>query len=99
MLREAGMLPWGYNLCLMPDLVPEVQRFAVDVVGPKVREMDEKENMDPSIIKSLFEQGVCCSMYDNLTEGELRCIPVDGHRNQPRSWRRWILFHFRNHCH
>lgn len=35
-----------------------VQRFAVDVVGPKVREMDENESMDPSIIKSLFEQGL-----------------------------------------
>ncbi|KAG6915472.1 hypothetical protein DXG01_011339 [Tephrocybe rancida] len=35
-----------------------VQRFAVDVVGPKVREMDENENMDPSIIKALFDQGL-----------------------------------------
>ncbi|KAG6805283.1 hypothetical protein H0H93_005155, partial [Arthromyces matolae] len=34
------------------------QRFAVDVVGPKVREMDEKESMDPSIIKGLFDQGL-----------------------------------------
>lgn len=35
-----------------------VKRFASDVVGPKVREMDENESMDPSIIKGLFEQGV-----------------------------------------
>ena len=35
-----------------------VRRFAVDVVGPRVREMDEKESMDPAIIKGLFEQGV-----------------------------------------
>jgi short/branched chain acyl-CoA dehydrogenase len=35
-----------------------VKRFAVDVVGPKVREMDENENMDPEIIKGLFDQGV-----------------------------------------
>ncbi|KAF8909091.1 acyl-CoA oxidase [Mucidula mucida] len=35
-----------------------VQRFATDVVKPKVREMDEKEMMDPSIIKGLFEQGL-----------------------------------------
>ncbi|KAJ7350857.1 acyl-CoA dehydrogenase/oxidase [Mycena albidolilacea] len=34
-----------------------VQRFATDIVGPKVREMDENEQMDPSIIKGLFEQG------------------------------------------
>ncbi len=35
-----------------------VKRFAQDVVGPKVREMDENEGMDPAIIKGLFEQGV-----------------------------------------
>ncbi|CAK5266122.1 unnamed protein product [Mycena citricolor] len=35
-----------------------VQRFATEVVGPKVREMDEKEQMDPAIIKGLFEQGL-----------------------------------------
>ncbi|KAG5352002.1 hypothetical protein E4T56_gene11444 [Termitomyces sp. T112] len=35
-----------------------VRRFAADVVGPRVREMDEKENMDPSIIQGLFEQGL-----------------------------------------
>ncbi|KAI0786517.1 acyl-CoA oxidase [Abortiporus biennis] len=35
-----------------------VQRFAQDVVAPKVREMDENEMMDPSIIKGLFEQGL-----------------------------------------
>ena len=36
-----------------------VRRFATDVVGPKVREMDENEMMDPEVIKGLFEQGVC----------------------------------------
>ncbi|KAF9526255.1 mitochondrial acyl-CoA dehydrogenase [Crepidotus variabilis] len=35
-----------------------VRRFAVDVVEPKVREMDENESMDPLIIKGLFEQGL-----------------------------------------
>ncbi|KAH6915441.1 acyl-CoA oxidase [Coprinopsis sp. MPI-PUGE-AT-0042] len=35
-----------------------VRRFAVDVVGPKVREMDENEMMDPAVIKGLFEQGL-----------------------------------------
>ncbi|KAG6330477.1 hypothetical protein ID866_8613 [Astraeus odoratus] len=35
-----------------------VKRFATDVVAPKVREMDEKENMDPGIIRGLFEQGL-----------------------------------------
>ncbi|KAH9167368.1 acyl-CoA oxidase [Lactarius sanguifluus] len=35
-----------------------VRRFAQDVVGPKVREMDENEGMDPAVIKGLFEQGL-----------------------------------------
>ncbi|KAG8901238.1 hypothetical protein FRB99_005464, partial [Tulasnella sp. 403] len=35
-----------------------VKRFAEDVVGPKVREMDENETMDPAVIKGLFEQGL-----------------------------------------
>ncbi|KAF8644323.1 hypothetical protein AX16_008531 [Volvariella volvacea WC 439] len=35
-----------------------VQRFAQEVVGPKVREMDENEQMDPAIIKGLFDQGL-----------------------------------------
>ncbi|KZV86839.1 acyl-CoA oxidase [Exidia glandulosa HHB12029] len=33
------------------------RRFAAEVVGPKVREMDENEMMDKDIIKGLFEQG------------------------------------------
>lgn len=37
---------------------PTVQRFATEVVAPKVREMDENEQMDPAIVKGLFEQGV-----------------------------------------
>ncbi|KAI0272782.1 putative acyl-CoA dehydrogenase short-branched chain precursor [Gloeopeniophorella convolvens] len=41
------------------DLLREsVRRFAQDVVGPKVQEMDENEMMDPAIIKGLFEQGL-----------------------------------------
>jgi hypothetical protein len=39
-----------------------VKRFAQEVVGPKVREMDENEMMDPSVIKGLFEQGVRSSL-------------------------------------
>jgi len=35
-----------------------VRKFAEEVVGPKVEAMDEAENMDPSVIKALFEQGV-----------------------------------------
>ncbi|KAI0723620.1 acyl-CoA oxidase [Earliella scabrosa] len=35
-----------------------VRKFAEDVVAPKVREMDESEMMDKSVIKGLFEQGL-----------------------------------------
>ncbi|KAH7912437.1 acyl-CoA dehydrogenase/oxidase [Hygrophoropsis aurantiaca] len=35
-----------------------VQRFAKEVVAPKVREMDEKEKMDPAVIQGLFDQGL-----------------------------------------
>lgn len=35
-----------------------VQRFAQEVVAPKVEAMEEKEQMDPEIIKGLFEQGL-----------------------------------------
>jgi short-chain 2-methylacyl-CoA dehydrogenase len=35
-----------------------VSKFAADVIGPKVREMDEKETMDPAIVEQLFEQGL-----------------------------------------
>lgn len=35
-----------------------VARFAREVVGPKVREMDENENMDKSIINAMFENGL-----------------------------------------
>ncbi|KAI0041362.1 putative acyl-CoA dehydrogenase short-branched chain precursor [Auriscalpium vulgare] len=35
-----------------------VSKFAQDVVGPKVREMDENEQMDPSVIQGCFEQGL-----------------------------------------
>ncbi|KAH0443808.1 acyl-CoA dehydrogenase [Colletotrichum camelliae] len=35
-----------------------VSKFANDVIAPKVREMDEAENMDPTIVEQLFEQGL-----------------------------------------
>ncbi|EMD41187.1 acyl-CoA dehydrogenase mitochondrial [Gelatoporia subvermispora B] len=35
-----------------------VARFAQEVIAPKVREMDENEHMDPTIIQALFEQGL-----------------------------------------
>lgn len=35
-----------------------VQKFANDMILPKVREMDEAEKMDPQIVEQLFEQGL-----------------------------------------
>lgn len=35
-----------------------VQKFANDVILPKVRDMDEAEAMDPSLVEQLFEQGL-----------------------------------------
>jgi len=35
-----------------------VQKFANDVILPKVRDMDEAETMDPSVVEQLFEQGL-----------------------------------------
>ena len=35
-----------------------VQKFANDVILPKVRDMDEAEAMDPTIVEQLFEQGL-----------------------------------------
>jgi hypothetical protein len=35
-----------------------VRKFASELVKPRVAAMDEKEAMDPVIIRSLFEHGV-----------------------------------------
>ncbi|KAK0620458.1 acyl-CoA dehydrogenase/oxidase [Immersiella caudata] len=35
-----------------------VRKFANDVILPKVRDMDEAEQMDPTIVEQLFEQGL-----------------------------------------
>ncbi|KAI4123729.1 MAG: hypothetical protein LQ347_006036 [Umbilicaria vellea] len=39
-------------------MAESVSKFAQEVILPKVREMDEAENMDPTIIEQLFEQGL-----------------------------------------
>lgn len=39
-------------------MADSVSKFAQEVILPKVREMDEAENMDPTIIEQLFEQGL-----------------------------------------
>ncbi|KAI1651889.1 short-chain specific acyl-CoA dehydrogenase [Daldinia loculata] len=35
-----------------------VSKFANEVILPKVRDMDEAENMDPELVEQLFEQGL-----------------------------------------
>lgn len=39
-------------------MAESVSKFAQEVIAPKVREMDEAEKMDPSLIEQLFEQGL-----------------------------------------
>ena len=52
-------LPSLYTFTEEEDMLRDTARkFSQEMVEPKVREMDEAEKMDPSIIKGLFEQGV-----------------------------------------
>jgi len=39
-------------------MAESVAKFATDVIAPKVREMDEAEVMDPTVVEKLFEQGL-----------------------------------------
>ncbi|KAL5439917.1 hypothetical protein PMIN06_009799 [Paraphaeosphaeria minitans] len=39
-------------------MAESVQKFASDAILPKVREMDEAEMMDPTVVEQLFEQGL-----------------------------------------
>jgi short/branched chain acyl-CoA dehydrogenase len=39
-------------------MADSVSKFANDAIAPKVREMDENEAMDPTIVEQLFEQGL-----------------------------------------
>lgn len=39
-------------------MADSVSKFANNVIAPKVREMDENETMDPTIVEQLFEQGL-----------------------------------------
>lgn len=48
-----------FHLSETEQLLKEsVTRFANEEILPKVRDMDEAEQMDPSIVKQLFEQGL-----------------------------------------
>ncbi|KAL7420758.1 hypothetical protein Q5752_004710 [Cryptotrichosporon argae] len=58
--REAIDTPLSlWNFTEEENMLREtVRKFANDVVGPKVREMDEREVMDPQVIKGLFDNGL-----------------------------------------
>lgn len=40
------------------SMAKTVSKFATNVIAPKVRQMDEAEAMDPSVVEKLFEQGL-----------------------------------------
>lgn len=39
-------------------MADSVSKFAAEQIGPKVRDMDEAEHMDPKVVEQLFEQGL-----------------------------------------
>jgi short/branched chain acyl-CoA dehydrogenase len=39
-------------------MADSVSKFANDIIAPKVRDMDEAEAMDPTVVEQLFEQGL-----------------------------------------
>ena len=39
-------------------MADSIRKFATESILPKVRDMDEKEAMDPTIVEQLFEQGL-----------------------------------------
>ncbi|KAL4871261.1 hypothetical protein BDV12DRAFT_194621 [Aspergillus spectabilis] len=39
-------------------MAESVSKFATEQIGPKVRDMDEAETMDPALVEQLFEQGL-----------------------------------------
>ena len=69
----------------MRSQVHVVKRFAQDVVSPKVREMDENEMMDPSVINGLFEQAVRNSAYPSFYPTHVYTI-ANGHRDKRGAW-------------
>jgi short-chain 2-methylacyl-CoA dehydrogenase len=49
-----------FSLTETEKLIQESTRdFALKVIEPKVREMDEKEEMDKDVLQKCFEQGLC----------------------------------------
>jgi short/branched chain acyl-CoA dehydrogenase len=57
-ITEIPPTPISHLSEIEASMAEAVSKFANDVIGPKVREMDEKETMDPAIVEQLFEQGL-----------------------------------------
>ncbi|CAG8499459.1 1127_t:CDS:10 [Paraglomus brasilianum] len=57
--RSAGAFPSLHSLSEEERMLRDsVASFAKQKILPKVQEMDEKEKLDPEILKGLFEQGI-----------------------------------------
>ena len=63
MMRDTGSLMAYFGALFSGYTVPltSVVRFANEKIKPLVREMDECSQMDKSVIKGLFENGVRCT--------------------------------------
>ncbi|KUI68197.1 Short/branched chain specific acyl-CoA dehydrogenase, mitochondrial [Cytospora mali] len=57
-LLEVPPTPITYLSDIEAEIQSSVSKFANDVILPKVRDMDEAEAMDPTIVEQLFEQGL-----------------------------------------
>ena len=57
-LSEIPPTPISHLSEIEAAMADSVSKFANDNIAPKVREMDEAEAMDPTIVEQLFEQGL-----------------------------------------
>ena len=57
-ISEIPPTPISHMSEIEAAMADSVSKFANDNIAPKVREMDENEAMDPTIVEQLFEQGL-----------------------------------------
>jgi short/branched chain acyl-CoA dehydrogenase len=57
-ISEIPPTPITHKSEIEAAMADSVAKFANDIIAPKVREMDENEAMDPSVVEQLFEQGL-----------------------------------------
>lgn len=58
--------PWVLEYLHSFFLFITVKKFAQERVAPLVQKMDENSKMEDSVIKGLFEQGVCTLLLNFL---------------------------------